>query len=132
MESFVKSLREFLHVTNLDKEKIHLIGCSYGGAVAGLFAHDYPEIIENLVLLCPAMKTPIPTNATKKLMDGDYSCLIPNSGSDLKNIALLVSNKSHSYPFFPKTIMNTFFDLHYPIEKRQLIQNRTIIFLKYI
>ena len=109
--------------------KLCYINCFIkGGAVAGLFAHDYPDIIQNLVLLCPAMKTPIPTTATKKLMEGDYSCLIPNSGNDLKNIALLVSNKSHSYPFFPKAIMNTVFDLHYPTEKRKLIQNRRIIF----
>jgi pimeloyl-ACP methyl ester carboxylesterase len=31
IESFVRSLREFFEVTNLDKSKVYLAGCSFGG-----------------------------------------------------------------------------------------------------
>ena len=126
MESFVKSLREFLHVTNLDKEKIHLIGCSYGGAVAGLFAHDYPEIIENLVLLCPAMKTPIPTNATKKLMDGDYTSLIPQNGKQLANTLKLISVR-FKVKYLPSKIMDSYINLSYTPQKRKLLSKSNYI-----
>ena len=83
------------------------MGISFGGAVSMLFAHLYPELVENLLLLCPAIKTPIYTDAFKSLSNGDYSCLIPMSGDDLKSIAQLVSNKSRSSKFFPKKIMNS-------------------------
>ena len=31
IQSFAESLREFFEVTNLDKSKVNLVGCSFGG-----------------------------------------------------------------------------------------------------
>jgi pimeloyl-ACP methyl ester carboxylesterase len=45
-----------------------------GGAVASVFAHYYPECVLNLALLCPAMKTPVFSEANKKILEGKNKC----------------------------------------------------------
>ena len=40
----------------MDGEPFHLIGMSMGGALAGLYAAEYPEHIHCLTLMCPASK----------------------------------------------------------------------------
>ena len=34
IESYAKSLREFFEVTNLEKSKVCLVGCSFGGLLS--------------------------------------------------------------------------------------------------
>ena len=58
----LKSIRKQFYIVQiigqlgLDGEPFHLIGMSMGGALAGLYAAEYPEHIHCLTLMCPASK----------------------------------------------------------------------------
>lgn len=54
----VQKMRKLLRKLEFDTTPFHLIGMSMGGALAGLYAAEYPEQIHSLSLICPAMKTP--------------------------------------------------------------------------
>lgn len=119
VESYVKSLREFLEVTNLDSTKIYLIGCSFGGAVAALFAHTYPELVQNLALLCPAIKTPILTETCQQLIQGKYELLIPKNGEEFTTMIKLLTHKSM---FFPYKIMQSYVNINFHLERQVLLK----------
>ena len=45
---------QFVRVMGLNRRPLHVIGCSMGGGVAGLYAAKYPKALSKLTLLCPA------------------------------------------------------------------------------
>lgn len=49
-------LFQVLGTLGLDEEPFHLIGMSMGGALAGLYAAEFPEHVHSLTLICPASK----------------------------------------------------------------------------
>jgi len=59
--------------------KINLLSI---GAIAGLFAASYPECVQYLGLLSPAVKTPLLTKTCEKLINGKYNLLIPTTGEE--------------------------------------------------
>lgn len=127
MEGYVKSLREFLEVTGIDHKPFYLIGCSFGGAVAGLFAYHYPELIHKLGLLCPAIKTPQETETYKQLINGNYEILIPKNGKQFVRMISLLANKRQPYP---ERIMQSFVNLNFTPERqdnlRKLLESMVI------
>ncbi|XP_060577092.1 monoacylglycerol lipase ABHD6-like [Ruditapes philippinarum] len=50
----VQKMRKLLRQLKFDETPFHLIGMSMGGALAGLYAAEYPEQIHSLTLICPA------------------------------------------------------------------------------
>ena len=122
MESYVRSLREFLEVTGLDQSKIYLIGCSFGGAVAALFTAMYPECVENLALLCPAIKTPIITDTCQELLNGNYNLLIPENGDQFIRMISLLCHKTQ---YYPHRIMQSFVNINFTPERQSLLKKRT-------
>lgn len=127
MDSYARSLREFLEVTGLDREPIHLIGCSFGGGVAGLFAHDYPECIAKLALLCPAIKSPTLTKTFTDLINGNSDLLIPTNGKQFVRMIRLLTNKPQPYP---TAIMQSFVNLNFTKERqanlKKLLENLVV------
>lgn len=127
MDSYAKSLREFLEVTGLDREPIHLIGCSFGGGVAGLFAHDYPECIAKLCLLCPAIKSPTLTKTFVELINGNSDLLVPTTGEQFVRMIGLLTNKPQPYP---AAIMQSFVNLNFTKERqanlKKLLKNLVV------
>lgn len=119
IESYVKALKEFLEVTNFDRSKIYLIGCSFGGAIAALFTHYYPENVQNLALLCPAIKTPILTETCKKLMNGQFDLLIPENGEQFITMIGLLCNKTQ---YYPQRIMQSFVNINFHPERQSLLK----------
>lgn len=118
-DSYVHSVKEFLEMTGLDKEPVYLIGCSFGGSVAGIFAHTFPENVAKLGLLCPAVKSPILTDTCKQILNGDYITLIPHKGEDVIKMLNLLSAKR---AFYPVRIMDSFVELNYTSEKKELLK----------
>ena len=47
---------QLLRQLKFDDTSFHLIGMSMGGALAGLYAAEYPEHVHSLTLICPASK----------------------------------------------------------------------------
>jgi hypothetical protein len=97
-----------------------------GGAVASLFAHDYPDLVSNLALVCPAMKTPVLSEVHNKLMDGDYTSLIPQNGKQLANTLKLISVR-FKVKYLPSKIMDSYINLSYTPQKRQLLSKSNYI-----
>jgi len=124
LEGYVKSLKEFLEVSGLDNEPIFLIGCSFGGALAGLYAFYYPEMIAKLGLLCPAVKTPILTDTCKELIGGNYDLLIPKNGKQFVKMIQLLANKRQPYP---ERIMQSWVNLNFTKERQAILKKRTYI-----
>ena len=52
-ELYVETLRELIESQNI-KEKVHLVGYSMGGPIAGYYAERYPEESESVSLIAPA------------------------------------------------------------------------------
>lgn len=61
-------------------KRFFLKNCFKIGAIAALFTSTYPECVENLILLCPAVKTPIPTITFQSVLNGDANILVPTNG----------------------------------------------------
>uniref|UniRef100_A0A0B7ABT1 acylglycerol lipase n=1 Tax=Arion vulgaris TaxID=1028688 RepID=A0A0B7ABT1_9EUPU len=59
LDYVVESLEKFFTLVGLTDKKVHIVGSSLGGAVAGLFTARYPERVEKLTMICPAMQTPV-------------------------------------------------------------------------
>lgn len=55
----VQKMNKIVKKMGFNTEPFHLVGMSLGGALAGLYAAEFPEHVHSLTLMCPAMKTPI-------------------------------------------------------------------------
>lgn len=114
VESYVKGLKEFLEVSGLDQLKITLIGCSLGGAVVSLFTHYYPENVDKLCLMCPAIRTPTLSNTCQELLKGNYKHLMPRNGKEFTEMVALLSSKK---TYYPEIIMQAWVDLNFTPKK---------------
>ncbi|GFO06718.1 monoacylglycerol lipase abhd6-like [Plakobranchus ocellatus] len=91
-------VNEFLHLVNLDGKKVHLVGSSLGGAIAGIFAAKYPEMLDRVSMICPAVQTPVDTHlqlqikkaASKATEEVSYEdcLLLTDSLQDIKDMLL--------------------------------------------
>ncbi|ETV90471.1 hypothetical protein, variant [Aphanomyces invadans] len=50
----VRNLKSFLDATVGPNTPVHLVGCSMGGLISGVFAATYPDQLHSLTLICPA------------------------------------------------------------------------------
>lgn len=98
--------------------------CSFGGAVASLFAYQFPESVAKLGLLCPAVKTPILTETCLQVVGGQFEHLIPKDGPDLSNICHLLTNDYHKSLPCSDTIMQSMVNVNYAPHRRQLLRQR--------
>lgn len=113
VQGYVDSLNEFLQLLDL-KSEIYLIGCSFGGAVAGMYSHKYPKNIRLLALLCPAIPTPILTDTCQKVLKGQYELLIPSNGREFTNMIDLMCFKR---VWCPQKIMQSFVNINFNKKK---------------
>ncbi|RHY26579.1 hypothetical protein DYB32_007479 [Aphanomyces invadans] len=49
-----RHLKSFLDATVGPNTPVHLVGCSMGGLISGVFAATYPDQLHSLTLICPA------------------------------------------------------------------------------
>ena len=99
---------------------------SFGGGIAGLFTTVYPELIESLIAICPAMKTPIVTELSKRLMNGDYGALIPEDATQFTHLIELLT--CQKVPF-PRIIMQSLLEASYPEKKKVFLRKRKKLFI---
>lgn len=93
-ESQLRRIRQFVALTGMDQRRFHVAGVSMGGALTGLFASRFPELVSAATMTCPSMKTPqegkmISQHRTTVEQNGGRmtleTCpLLPQNGSDLK------------------------------------------------
>ncbi|CAL1548087.1 unnamed protein product [Lymnaea stagnalis] len=96
LEFVVGSLKKFLDLVGLSNQKIHLVGSSMGGAIVGLYAAYYPDNVEKVTMVCPAMKTPIDSSFAIQMQEAiqlgpdnishEHCILLANDIQGLKNL----------------------------------------------
>lgn len=99
-ESAVDHVNLFLELANLEGRKVHVVGSSLGGAIAGLFAAKYPDKVDRVTMVCPAVQTPVDTHLQLQVkraasMDPDQvnyaDCiLLTESVQDVKDMLLSI------------------------------------------
>ena len=94
IDSYLKSVREFVELMGLDKQQINLVGFSFGGVLASLYTHAFPEHVNKLALLAPGFKTPITTKVQDEMALGEnFEHMIPTSARKLSDMGELYTFK---------------------------------------
>jgi pimeloyl-ACP methyl ester carboxylesterase len=96
-------VRQIYHsLTDQNLHKIYIAGISYGGMISSIFAHEYPDLTEGLILI----------DALSKFLDKNHSdslanalgyknineILIPTDGKSFKALLQISFYKSKQYP----------------------------------
>ncbi|POM76075.1 Serine protease family S33 [Phytophthora palmivora] len=99
MPNQAERLHEFLEKEVPSSKKIHLVGCSMGGMLAGVYAGLYPERIESLTMVCPAGITmPRKSTLLKMLEDSGRNLLLAHTPEDLDEMNKHLSYEPHKIP----------------------------------
>lgn len=94
----VNYLYDFLQTLNL--KEVFLIGNSMGGAIASLYAANFPEQVKGIVLISPAGVHDIESDMDKLLKDGSNP-LIANSSEQFLAVKEFVME---DMPFIPEPV----------------------------
>jgi abhydrolase domain-containing protein 6 len=121
VESYAKNLYEFLEMAHLNHSKITLVGCSFGGAIVTYFTYLYPDMIENLCLLCPALtsRQSYMSEALKEIMNGNFKLLIPENGVDFRYMIEFLCSKPQ---YWPSRIYQAYVNLNFNITRQKLLR----------
>jgi len=83
----VKWLHTAVAEAGLEKQPLHIVGTSLGGALAAAYAGAHPERVSLVSLVCPAMRTPVTTPFLEECERGGESCrLIPTTEQELREM----------------------------------------------
>ncbi|XP_071123133.1 monoacylglycerol lipase ABHD6-like [Mytilus edulis] len=126
--SQIKRIKQFVVAIGLDSDPIHIVGLSMGGALAGVFSAEYPDMVDRVTMMCPAMRTPIETDVAVKIReivqsildtgkdDALHACpLIPKTPDEMQ--LLLDFAQFHKPIFMPKQIIQGAVDMRRPYNK---------------
>lgn len=100
IESQVAYLEQF--VTQKIDQTFHLIGNSMGGAIASLYAAQFPDKVKSLMLISPAGVHDIPSDMDKLIETGPNP-LIADTTEQFYNVLNFVMEDP---PFIPDAILN--------------------------
>lgn len=122
----VVMVHQFVEAIGLNKEPFHLVGLSMGGSIAGLYAAQYPEEIERITMICPAMKTPKDSEVSIKIREimetGDdetilKNCLfIPKTPEEMMNMLNFAQFYKPNF-FFTNQILQGAIEMRKPYHK---------------
>ncbi|GMF38366.1 unnamed protein product [Phytophthora fragariaefolia] len=92
-------LHEFLQKEVPADQKIHLVGCSMGGMLAGVYAGLYPERVKSLTMVCPAgISMPRKSTLLRMLEDSGRNLLLAHTAEDLDEMNKHMSYEPHRIP----------------------------------
>uniref|UniRef100_K3WGH3 AB hydrolase-1 domain-containing protein n=1 Tax=Globisporangium ultimum (strain ATCC 200006 / CBS 805.95 / DAOM BR144) TaxID=431595 RepID=K3WGH3_GLOUD len=100
-----RRLHEFFDATIAPEKKIHLVGISMGGMIAGVYAATYPERVSSLTLVCPAgitMKNK--STGLKILEETGENLLLAHKTDDIVRMSKLIS-EGREIPHFIASII---------------------------
>jgi abhydrolase domain-containing protein 6 len=101
-----RRLHEFLQSEIPADKKVHLVGCSMGGMLAGVYAGMYPTRVRSLTLICPAGVTmPKKSEAFRILEETGKNLLLAHTAEDIITMNEFISYKPRT---IPKPIANAF------------------------
>ncbi|KAJ8554675.1 hypothetical protein ON010_g9808 [Phytophthora cinnamomi] len=87
MPAQAERLNKFLETEVPADKKIHLVGCSMGGMLAGVYAGLFPDRIKSLTMVCPAGITmPTKSDLLKMLEDSGRNLLLAHTPEDIQEM----------------------------------------------
>lgn len=87
MPSQAKRLHEFLEKEVAADKNVHLVGCSMGGMLAGVYAGLYPKRVQSLTMVCPAgISMPRKSTLSKLLEDSGRNLLLAHTIEELEEM----------------------------------------------
>ncbi|EGZ15896.1 hypothetical protein PHYSODRAFT_302306 [Phytophthora sojae] len=137
MGTQAERLHKFLENEVPAEKRIHLVGCSMGGMLAGVYAGMYPERVKSLTLVCPAGITmPNKSDLLKMLENSGRNLLLAHTPEDIKEMnkalhfkpvtvphalaAIIASDRKKQLPVLEKIIGDS---LENPIALEELLPN---------
>ncbi|OWZ17615.1 Serine protease [Phytophthora megakarya] len=131
MPSQAERLHEFLEKEVPSGKKIHLVGCSMGGMLAGVYAGLYPDRIESLTMVCPAgISMPRKSTLLKMLEDSGRNLLLAHTAEELNEMNKHLSYEPHKIPHIFLNVIASEREKQLPVlEKivKDSLQNPTVL-----
>lgn len=106
VEHQARRLHAFLETAVPADKKVHLVGCSMGGMIAGVYAAKYPERVRSLTMVCPAgisMKTK--SDGLRILEETGRNLLLAHTPEDINEMNQLISYRQQSIPHFVASLI---------------------------
>lgn len=86
-------LNHFLETTVPADKKVHLVGCSMGGMIAGVYAAKYPDRVRSLTMVCPAgISMRNKSDGLRMLEDSGRNLLLAHTPDDINEMNQLISS----------------------------------------
>ncbi|GMF27934.1 unnamed protein product [Phytophthora lilii] len=131
MPSQAERLHDFLEKEVPADKKIHLVGCSMGGMLAGVYAGLYPERIKSLTMLCPAgISMPRKSTLLTMLEDSGRNLLLAHTPADLDEMNRHLSYEPHKIPHVFLSIFASEREKQLPVLEKIVgdsLQNPTVL-----
>jgi abhydrolase domain-containing protein 6 len=94
-----KRLHEFFEKEVPSDKKIHLVGCSMGGMLAGVYAGLYPDRVKSLTMICPAgISMPKKSDLLVMLEESGRNLLLAHTAEDIQEMNVALSSKPIRLP----------------------------------
>ncbi|GLD93915.1 hypothetical protein PINS_up002520 [Pythium insidiosum] len=99
MEDQARRIHGFIETTIPADRKVHLVGCSMGGLLAGLYAALYPERVRSLTMICPAGITMPKRSPTYEMLETTgRNLLLAHTTDDVLEMAQYLGHESAKFP----------------------------------
>ncbi|KAG7399317.1 Alpha beta hydrolase [Phytophthora boehmeriae] len=99
MPSQAQRLHEFLQKEVAPDKQVHLVGCSMGGMLAGVYAGLYPDRVKSLTMLCPAgISMPRKSELLTMLEDSGRNLLLAHTPDDVIEMNQAISYRKFNLP----------------------------------
>jgi pimeloyl-ACP methyl ester carboxylesterase len=101
MDDQAERLHKFLEATIPADRKVHLVGCSMGAMLAGVYSATYPNRVRSLTMICPAGITmPNKSDAYKLLDDEGKNLLLAETPDEMAEMFSYISHRPVPIPRF--------------------------------
>jgi len=131
MPSQAERLHEFLEKEVPSDKKIHLVGCSMGGMLAGVYAGLYPQRIKSLTMVCPAgISMPRKSDLLKMLEESGRNLLLAHTAEDVNEMNNALSYEPHNIPHFISSVIASEREKQLPVLEKIVgdsLQNPTVL-----
>lgn len=118
-KGLVHSVHQIIEKLGMSDDPLHIVGLSMGGAIAGLYAAEYPQVVDRVTMMCPAMRTPEQTSVAMEIQraveSGDEDTILrdcplfPQNPDEMQY--LLDFAQFHKSSFIPKQILQGAVDM---------------------
>lgn len=99
VELQAQRLHAFLDATVPHDKRVHLVGCSMGGMIAGVYAATYPDRVRSLTLMCPAGVTmPHKSDGQRILESTSRNLLLAHTANDINEMHQLITYGASELP----------------------------------